>query len=211
VILLLSLAAAAVPAPARAGDSGGAAYADGDVTLTTSPRGMVGRAKRFTGTAPAGRIVAIERYDAIERQWAPIVYATATDDGAFAARWKPDHAGFARVRARLDSSGARAASTAPALDVTVYTPAKATWYGPGFYGHRTACGKRMSRTLLGVAHRRLPCGTKVDLLYRGHTITVPVVDRGPFANGAQWDLTAATAQRLGFEATDTVGALAHAR
>jgi hypothetical protein len=212
VILLLSLlAVAAAPAPARADGSGGTSYNDGDVTLTTSPRGMVGRAKRFTGTAPAGRVVAIERYDEIESQWAPIVYATATDDGTFAARWKPDRAGPARVRARIDSSGAQAAGTAPELDVTVYTPVKATWYGPGFYGHETACGQRMSKTLLGVAHKTLPCGTKVALLYHGRTVTVPVVDRGPFANGAKLDLTAATAERIGFDSTDTVGALARSR
>ena len=26
---------------------------------------------------------------------------------------------------------------------------RATWYGPGFYGRRTACGQTMSRTLVG--------------------------------------------------------------
>ena len=56
----------------------------------------------------------------------------------------------------------------------------ATWYGPGFYGRRTACGVKMSRTLLGVAHKTLPCGTQVAVLYKGRRITVPVVDRGPF-------------------------------
>jgi rare lipoprotein A len=59
----------------------------------------------------------------------------------------------------------------------------------------------------GVAHKRLPCGTQVAVLYKGRRITVPVVDRGPFAHGAQWDLTAATAQALGFEHTDRVGAV----
>jgi hypothetical protein len=210
--LLSVVAAVAVPAPASAQDSsGGAGYSDGDVTLATSPQGMVGRAKRFTGTAPAGRVVTIERYDELEDAWAPIVYATATDDGDFTARWKPDRAGSSRVRARVESSGAHAAATAPELDLTVYTPAKATWYGPGFYGHKTACGQRMSKTLLGVAHKTLPCGTKVHLLYRGRTLTVRVVDRGPFANGARWDLTAAAAERLGFEHTDTVGTLARTR
>ena len=63
----------------------------------------------------------------------------------------------------------------------------------------------MTHRLLGVAHRTLPCGTKVALLYKGRTITVPVVDRGPFANGARYDLTSATGQALGFTTTDTVG------
>jgi rare lipoprotein A (peptidoglycan hydrolase) len=36
---------------------------------------------------------------------------------------------------------------------------------------------------------------------------VPVVDRGPFARGVSYDLTFATAQALGFQVTDRVGAL----
>ena len=83
----------------------------------------------------------------------------------------------------------------------------ATWFGPGFYGHRTACGQRMTHRLLGVAHRTLPCGTKVALLYKGRTITVPVVDRGPFANGASYDLTSATAEALGVTQTARIGAV----
>jgi rare lipoprotein A (peptidoglycan hydrolase) len=65
----------------------------------------------------------------------------------------------------------------------------------------------MTKALVGVAHRTLPCGTKVTLFYHGHTLRAPVVDRGPYANGASWDLTAATAQQLGFTATDRVGVL----
>jgi rare lipoprotein A len=66
-----------------------------------------------------------------------------------------------------------------------------SWYGPGFYGHRTACGYALTTTLLGVAHRTLPCGTRITFRNpaNGRTITVPVVDRGPYVAGRQWDLT----------------------
>ena len=64
-----------------------------------------------------------------------------------------------------------------------------SWYGPGFYGKRTACGYALTKTLLGVAHKTLPCGTKVTFSWKGRTITVPVVDRGPYVSGRQWDLT----------------------
>jgi rare lipoprotein A (peptidoglycan hydrolase) len=66
-----------------------------------------------------------------------------------------------------------------------------SWYGPGFYGNRTACGYALTKTLLGVAHRTLPCGTKITFRNpaNGRTITVKVVDRGPYVAGRQWDLT----------------------
>jgi rare lipoprotein A len=112
------------------------------------------------------------------------------------------------VRAVLEPSGeAVAASASPELAITVHRPAMATWYGPGFYGRRTACGHRMTRSLLGVAHKTLPCGTQVAVLYKGRRITVPVVDRGPFRRGTRWDLTAATAGALGFKFTDRLGAV----
>jgi rare lipoprotein A (peptidoglycan hydrolase) len=79
--------------------------------------------------------------------------------------------------------------------------ARATWYGPGLYGNRTACGIRLRPTTLGVAHKRLPCGTRVTFFHRGRYTTAPVIDRGPFARGLDWDLTAATARELGFRRT----------
>lgn len=36
-----------------------------------------------------------------------------------------------------------------------------SWYGSGFYGQRTACGQTLTKTLVGVANRTLPCGTLV--------------------------------------------------
>ena len=66
-----------------------------------------------------------------------------------------------------------------------------SWYGPGFYGRRTACGYAMTEGLVGVAHRTLPCGTRVTFRNpaNGRTITTKVVDRGPYVSGRQWDLT----------------------
>jgi hypothetical protein len=64
-----------------------------------------------------------------------------------------------------------------------------SFYGPGFYGGRTACGLRYTRETMGVAHRSLPCGTKVQFRYRSRVITVPVIDRGPYVAGRTWDLS----------------------
>jgi rare lipoprotein A len=82
----------------------------------------------------------------------------------------------------------------------------ATWYGPGFFGNRTACGKKLKRKTVGVAHRRLPCGTRVTLRYRGRYLRTRVIDRGPYAHGARWDLTQKAARKLHLTVTDTVRA-----
>jgi rare lipoprotein A (peptidoglycan hydrolase) len=79
---------------------------------------------------------------------------------------------------------------------TVYKAA--TWYGPGFWGKRTACGVTLTPTTLGVAHRKLPCGTQVTFSYGDRSVTATVIDRGPFHKGFAWDLTKKTAKRVGF-------------
>jgi rare lipoprotein A (peptidoglycan hydrolase) len=72
-----------------------------------------------------------------------------------------------------------------------------SWYGPGFYGNGTACGQTLTKTLMGVAHRSLPCGTLVTFRYKGRSVTVPVVDRGPYVAGRTWDLTKGACTALG--------------
>ena len=84
--------------------------------------------------------------------------------------------------------------------------AEYSWYGPGFYGNGTACGQTYSRTILGVAHKTLPCGTRVTLRNpkNGKSITVKVIDRGPYVAGRMWDLSYATCTYLGNCYTSTI-------
>src|SRR3954469_4671641 len=89
-----------------------------------------------------------------------------------------------------------------------YKPATATWYGPGLYGNKLACGGKLTHHTLGVAHKRLPCGTQVAIKYQGHTIVVPVIDRGPYSRGVSYDLTEPTARKLGMRETSRVSAAA---
>jgi hypothetical protein len=74
-----------------------------------------------------------------------------------------------------------------------------SWYGPGFYGKRTACGQAYTETIVGVAHRSLPCGTKVSFRHpeTGKVVTTTVIDRGPYVEGRQWDLSAGLCRALG--------------
>lgn len=82
--------------------------------------------------------------------------------------------------------------------LNVYRTALASWYGPGLYGGHLSCGGTLSASKLGVAHKSLPCGTKVTLRHHGRVVRVPVIDRGPYSGAREYDLTEATARRLGF-------------
>jgi rare lipoprotein A (peptidoglycan hydrolase) len=84
----------------------------------------------------------------------------------------------------------------------------ASWYGPGFWGNRTACGKRLRHDTIGVAHRDLPCGTKVTFAAHGQWLRTKVIDRGPYSRGIKWDLTRKAARKLNLEVTENVRAAA---
>jgi rare lipoprotein A len=219
IAMLLVACALIAPAAARADDpapsTGGTAAPVADPGLTATAHLLVGKVAEFRGSLPedAGHTVTIERLDVATAQWLPIAATTIAADGSYLARWRADVPGRMTTRATVDrtagtGTGAALALAAPIeATVTVYRSAVASWYGPGFYGRTTACGIRMTRKLLGVAHRTLPCGAQVALTYKGKAITVPVVDRGPFKRGRRWDLTAAAAKALAFTYTDRLGAV----
>jgi hypothetical protein len=77
-----------------------------------------------------------------------------------------------------------------------HTDPEISWYGPGMYGQRTACGEALTTTLVGVAHRTLPCGTLVQFRWNGVTVNARVVDRGPYVAGRMFDMTAGLCARL---------------
>lgn len=111
--------------------------------------------------------------------------------------------GACAVQALASTGGAEAAPSGGATATPKVHPSGiATWFGPGFYGKQTACGQVLTPQVVGVANRTLPCGTLVKVTYRGHSLTVPVLDRGPYSHHADWDLTAGAATALGI--TETV-------
>jgi rare lipoprotein A (peptidoglycan hydrolase) len=182
------------PAQAVSASSGG-------LTVTAMPDQTLGEIARFTGNAPANRLVRLQRQDSKTQRWRDVARARADANGAYTARWRPNHIGPTALRAILHT-------TAAPLRIMVYKTTIATWYGPGFFGKQTACGQVLAPDLQGVAHRSLPCGTQVAFTYNGRSIVVPVIDRGPYGvAGADWDLTQATAAALGISATATLGAV----
>ena len=206
------------------------------LTLRTAESGEMARMMTFTGTAPAadtGQTIEIEREaPAPMLSWTVVANARIRAHGAFSTSWRVSESGRLEIRAVLeglasrastdDSGGATGAGSispgtagatgelsamSPPLTVTVFRTSFATLYGPSLLGHHTACGVKLTRTTLGVANRTLKCGTKVTIYFRGEELVVPVIDRGPYANHADWDLTIGTATALGITANSTIGTL----
>jgi rare lipoprotein A len=83
---------------------------------------------------------------------------------------------------------------------------KASWYGPGFHGKRTASGETFNTNELTAAHRTLPFGTKVKVVNKqtGRSVVVRINDRGPYAHGRVIDLSRASAQAIGIDGVGSV-------
>jgi rare lipoprotein A len=198
--------------PVTLGDGDLPVSSSGDgITLRTTATAILRKGLTFSGSAPgeAGQTIEIQRSGhQTGWTWANTVHTTINSDGSFAATWSTNHIGRFRMRAIVSSGdSASSASVTPSVTSTVYRPSQASWYGPGMYGKRTACGEKLTKTTIGVANKTLPCGMRVAIYYRGHTLTVPVIDHGPYVAGRDWDLTAATAQALDIGGVATIDAV----
>ena len=195
-------------APVIAPSTGGSGYGEpGQRSVRVAPTALVGEVVHVRGTLPgaAHRRVVLQRLDA-RRGWRDVARSRVHGTERYRIGWRADRSGRISLRVALARRrGAQAAAAAPVTFVNVYRPAQATFFGPGLYGNPTFCGQVLTPLLLGVAHRRLPCGTLVAIVYERREIVVPVVDRGPFAAGYSWDLTQATADALGFSASGAIG------
>ena len=80
----------------------------------------------------------------------------------------------------------------------------ASYYGPGLWGNRTACGEILRKSMSGVAHRSFPCGARVAVYANQRLSIFPVIDRGPYRDGVSLDLTQAAARTLHVTTTQDV-------
>ena len=158
-----------------------------------------GRVAVVTGRSmPAVGGVRVALQVRLRGAWRTIDRARTRGDGAYRLRDRANRTLSAPARVVVAAHNGLATAYEAAGRLNVYRFAGASWYGPGFYGQRTGCGGRLGYSQLGVAHKTLPCGTKVTLRHRGRSVTVPVIDRGPYVAGREFDLTASTARRIGF-------------
>jgi rare lipoprotein A len=75
----------------------------------------------------------------------------------------------------------------------------ASWYGPGFHGHRTSSGAVYDQEDLTAASTLFPLGTHllVTNLANNRSVEVTINDHGPYVTGRQIDLSRKAARVLG--------------
>ena len=75
----------------------------------------------------------------------------------------------------------------------------ASWYGPGFDGHRTATGEVYNQEEMTAASTVIPLGSQVMVtnLDNGRAVQVRINDHGPYVKGRKIDLSHEAARTLG--------------
>jgi peptidoglycan lytic transglycosylase len=131
-------------------------------------------------------------------------YSPGAADGAFGPRTKGAVKRFQRARGLVVDGRVGPQTTASLAGA--WAVRTASYYGPGLWGNRTACGGVLRKSTRGLAHRTLPCGTTVAVYANGRIALARVIDRGPHRDGVSFDLTRATARTLGLTTTASVRA-----
>lgn len=144
-------------------------------------------------TGLAGRVVYLQTLAG--GRWRSLTSSRTQSKGFFRLRFAPRRIGSEPVRVRFDGQGDLRASRRFLGRLNVYRSVQVSWYGGG---GSLACGGSLTAGTMGVASRSLPCGTLVTLRFDGRSVRVPVIDRGPYVEGREFDLTAATKQALDF-------------
>jgi rare lipoprotein A len=141
----------------------------------------------------AGRMVSLQGFGGAG--WRTLAVARTGASGSFRVRFATRRVGSERVRLRFGGEQYLLATSRNLGRLNVYRAVEASWYRGG---GGLACGGSLTSATMGVASRTLPCGTPVTLRFDGRTVRVPVVDRGPYVEGRELDLTEATKRALGF-------------
>jgi rare lipoprotein A len=167
-----------------------AAPADAGVVKKKRLHVRVGRTVVVVGSGAPATTTSLQ----IKRRgkWRTIDRDATASSGRFTLRDRMRRPLSAPARVLVDSGTLRVGR------VNAYRLASASWYGPGLYGNHLGCGGRLTPGRLGVAHKSLPCGSKLTLRKGSRTVNVRVIDRGPYVAGREFDLTEATARKLHF-------------
>ncbi len=159
-------------------------------SLLAAPRTSAG-----PRTPLAGAAVALQARG--RHGWRTLATTRTGARGRYRLRYVTRRLGSERLRVSFTGAAGERGSHRAVGRLNVYRLAEVSWYGGG---GSLACGGWLTSATLGVANKTLPCGTLVTLRYGAHTVRVPVIDRGPYVEGREFDLTEATKRALGFEA-----------
>lgn len=137
------------------------------------------------------------RFESIDLGYEMTTMTTTTLDPSLASAGRLDFDAVLREPAApAGATTLRPTGSLPFAKAIVSNPwhldSNISWYGPGFYGNNGACGLvpgGIQKDTVGVAHKTLPCGTRVAFRYNGVTVITQVIDRGPYVSGRQWDMT----------------------
>ncbi len=146
-----------------------------------------------------GRVIVLQALG--RRGWSTLTRGHTGANGRFQLSYVPHQIGSTSVRLSFAGDADDLAAHRRLGQLNVFRLVGASWYGGG---GGLACGGSLSSNTMGVANKTLPCGTLVTLRYDGHSVRVPVIDRGPYVAGREFDLTEATKQALGFGDTGEV-------
>ena len=102
-------------------------------------------------------------------------------------------------------AGCASRQPSPALSSLLIVPGApvvagtASWYGPGFSGHRTSSGAVYNENALTAASIMFPLGSivRVTDLTNGRSVDVTINDHGPYLHGRAIDLSHRAAAALG--------------
>lgn len=216
VLIAVPIARAAGAAPAAtvgdaAANAGGAPISEATRKPQVSARLINSRSTggaairvrvRLKGTGHGKAHVRLAVRPSGARRWRTVTTKNTKADKSFTMAWRGARPGRYMTRVSVRKFGHTD------IDRTgrafIFRRSFASYYGPGLYGGALACGGRLTPGTVGVAHKTLPCGTRVAFKVGRRVVTARVIDRGPYVGGRDWDLTAALKQRLRFGSTGFV-------
>ena len=157
---------------------------------------LAGHASTIAGSLRPGLAGQRVRLQALTKHgWSTLTSTLTGRNGRFRVRYVPGRPGSRPVRLSFVGDALALPAHRRLGRLNVFRLAEASWYGGG---GGLACGGELTGSTIGVANKTLPCGTLLTLRYDGRSLQVRVIDRGPYVEGREFDLTEATKRALGF-------------